>query len=1076
MKPSRLPAWLRRALMVAACATTGTTPALAATWYWDADPLTADPQQASGTWTNGGNTWWIGGANVPWDNAADPANIAHFGTSTGVGPAEDSRTVTIDGNVNAAGVSFNTSTSGFGYILTGGSLSLGSGGFIEAAGGPATDLNRRHQLDTVITGNNITLRRLVVQDITGLAMLQLRGANTWTGNLTLTSAEGAGLFVEAYSGAALNNLTTVTVGSNAGMVLATADAFTTNFSLNGTGSSSRGALRFDVNGGSVSGNITLAGSTSIGTLNNTVTATISGNILQPTSTARALTINGGSGNTGTLILTGANNYTGRTTIANGIASVSSINSVAGGTATSNLGAPTTAANGIIYLGGSTNTGQLLYTGAGETTDRGLNLAGTTGGGTINNSGSGLLKFTGNVTATGAGIKTLNLQGAGDGEISGVISDNSAANTTGVTKASSGTWTLSGANTYSGRTTIANGTLSVSSINSVAGGTASSSLGAPITVDNGTIYLGSSGSTGQLLYTGTGETTDRVINLSGTTGGGIITQNGTGLLKFSSNLTTTGNGSKSLTLQGSGEGEFAGIISNSTSATSLIKSGTGTWTLSGANTYTGSTTVNDGILRLAGVGVINSGTLTMNGGQFDLNGTSQTITNLTGTGGAVTNGAAATSSTLNVTAASGNYGGTLADGAGSLSFTKGGSGTLTLSGANSHSGLTTVSAGVLVVGHNTALGTTAGGTTVSDGARVTLADGVVVTGEAITITGQGGANGALQASANSTGTWNGSVTTTGPEARIGAQIGGHLIINGNIDASARSVIIRTNGDASTSGADFDNTAVTFGGTYTGSDIFFYQGVLKLGASDRISDTTLITMGTSSTNIRQRFDLNGFNDTIAGLAVSGSAAGSTHEVTNSSATLSTLTLDSGTNRSFSGIVTGNLAVRKMGSNTVTFSGANTYTGTTSVDAGSFNVSGQVTGGGSVVVATSATFNLTSTGTFVFKIGDNGVNNTISGAGTTNLNGIVHFDLTTAALAEGNSWDVVDTSGSTSWTGVRITSTSGDFQDNGGIWTLDTGGSLWSFDQGTGVLSYVPEPGSAMLILTGLAGYALRRRRVA
>jgi len=99
--------------------------------------------------------------------------------------------------------------------------------------------------------------------------------------------------------------------------------------------------------------------------------------------------------------------------------------------------------------------------------------------------------------------------------------------------------LNGANTFTGTTAVSAGTLSVGSINSVIGGTSSSNLGAPTTVANGTIALGNSTTTGTLNYTGNGETTDRVINLAGTTGGGVITQAGAGLLKFASALTATG---------------------------------------------------------------------------------------------------------------------------------------------------------------------------------------------------------------------------------------------------------------------------------------------------------------------------------------------------------------------------------------------------------------------------------------------------------------------------------------------------------------------------------------------------------
>ena len=64
---------------------------------------------------------------------------------------------------------------------------------------------------------------------------------------------------------------------------------------------------------------------------------------------------------------------------------------------------------------------------------------------------------GQATAT---HKTLTLQGstAGTGEFGGAIVDNSVGNTTAVTKAGTGTWTLSGANTYTGGTTVNAGTL------------------------------------------------------------------------------------------------------------------------------------------------------------------------------------------------------------------------------------------------------------------------------------------------------------------------------------------------------------------------------------------------------------------------------------------------------------------------------------------------------------------------------------------------------------------------------------------------------------------------------------------
>lgn len=163
----------------------------------------------------------------------------------------------------------------------------------------------------------------------------------------------------------------------------------------------------------------------------------------------------------TVKLLGANTFTGVVDIRqNGtIVEFNSIRNVNGGP--SALGAPVTAAGGTILFGQGVNSMTLRYIGTGDTSDRILRLNGTTGTVTLDQSGTGLLKFTSALTA-GAGSKTLMLAGstAGSGEIGGAIVDNSASNTTSVTKTGSGTWTLSGANTYTGTTMVEEGTLSL----------------------------------------------------------------------------------------------------------------------------------------------------------------------------------------------------------------------------------------------------------------------------------------------------------------------------------------------------------------------------------------------------------------------------------------------------------------------------------------------------------------------------------------------------------------------------------------------------------------------------------------
>lgn len=211
------------------------------------------------------------------------------------------------------------------------------------------------------------------------------------------------------------------------------------------------------------------------------------------------------------------------------------------------------------------------------------------------------------------------------QIDGTISGSGS-----VTQNNGGTLIFNALNTYEGTTRVNNGNLIVSSIGNVGGG--GGSLGAPATVANGTISLAGATGIGLLTYIGTGETTDRVINLAGTstsatTGVSRIEQSGSGNLLFSSDLTAVETGNKLLTLLGSstGTGELAGaIVDNAGNTTNFSKMGSGQWTLSGNNTFSGTTTVEAGTLRLNyavnnGSKLSNTGVLVLNGGALELSG-------------------------------------------------------------------------------------------------------------------------------------------------------------------------------------------------------------------------------------------------------------------------------------------------------------------------------------------------------------------------------------------------------------------------------------------------------------------------
>ena len=317
----------------------------------------------------------------------------------------------------------------------------------------------------------------------------------------------------------------------------------------------------------------------------------------------ALTKTGAEGST--LYLAGANTYTGETTVSNSgygsgpgannggiinISNASALGSTAAGT-TVEIGATLEIQNNIAVGDEALNlSGNGAFSGGALRNVSGDNSwAGqiTLDHAARINSDSGILTLTGGIT----GSHALTFGGAGDILVESDIATGAGS----LTKDGSGILALGAYNTYTGSTTINDGTVIISSIRNV--GAAASSLGAPTLVSNGTISLGAA----TLKYAGTGNTTNRVIDLSADGGTAAIDQSGTGLLKFTSDLTSTGAGSKTLLLTGStrGTGEISGAIvdNSSTNKTSLKKEGTGTWTLSGANTYTGATTVSDGTLIL-----------------------------------------------------------------------------------------------------------------------------------------------------------------------------------------------------------------------------------------------------------------------------------------------------------------------------------------------------------------------------------------------------------------------------------------------------------------------------------------------
>jgi autotransporter-associated beta strand protein len=186
-----------------------------------------------------------------------------------------------------------------------------------------------------------------------------------------------------------------------------------------------------------------------------------------------------------------------------------------------------------------------------------------------------------------------------------------------------------------------------------------------------------------------------VNVSGTNNyGGLITlgaastiSSDAGTLSLTNTGTITGP-TFGLTLAGAGNGTLASAIG--TTSGSLTKNGAGTWTVSGASTYTGSTTINAGKLQIGATNSLPSGTAVTvaSGATLDLNNFTQTVGSIAGNGSIMLGTGSLTAGGNNTST---SFGGSLG---GTGTFTKAGTGTLSLTSNISFGGTLVLSAGTL----------------------------------------------------------------------------------------------------------------------------------------------------------------------------------------------------------------------------------------------------------------------------------------------------------------------------------------------------------------------------------------------
>jgi len=339
------------------------------------------------------------------------------------------------------------------------------------------------------------------------------------------------------------------------------------------------------------------------------------------------------------------------------------------------------------------SGISIVSGASALTVSGTLTAGVTQS-WLNNSAS-LFSSSGSV---GLSSYTLTVGGSGDTTLSGVVSGTNGR----LIKDGAGILNLSGKNTFSGIVTVSNGTLRIVSGGAIHNSTSANLPGA-LTVNGGSVEFDSwtygSDTPFGLVWNSAGNIvvnggTLRYVGAGDNSGARSLTIGSSGAILESATASQTWTISKGdstsfassggwLTLKGIGNGQINQIIPGSGG---LYKTGTGTWTLSGANTYTGATTVNDGQLSLTGT--INNSDITVSGGSFAESAT-----------GVIS---------------------------GSKAFTLNSSGGATLSGTNTYSGNTIVTNGLLAITGSSARvynnGTTVGTFTISSGATLQITGG------------------------------------------------------------------------------------------------------------------------------------------------------------------------------------------------------------------------------------------------------------------------------------------------------------------------------------------------------------------
>jgi autotransporter-associated beta strand protein len=554
---------------------------------------------------------------------------------------------------------------------------------------------------------------------------------------------------------------------------------------------------------------------------------------------------------------------------------------------------------------------------------------------------------------------------------GSLFQNSISGTGGLTKQGAHTLSLYGTQNFTGTTTVSAGRLStavsMSSTSFVIDGGTLATTAANVLSDSAAVTI----SSGELNLGGN----ETVSSLAGS--GGAVSLGSNTLVAGDSSSTT-----------------FAGIISGSGGIT---KSGSGTLSLAGNNTYSGDTRITAGQLTVDVGGDLGDGETDVfisSGAQLNLN-TSVIVDSVSqtgvGNGGTINLGTGATF-TLDG-ADKGSLSQNSISGAGNLSMGASGTTALTLYGTQSYTGSTAVSGGKISTGVSLATSAVnvSGGTfeasaadILSGSAAVTISGtGTFALGGSDTVGSFGITGGALTTTNDATLTaatytlqggtvganlGTGTATASTGTTALNGTLGGNLTVNGgtvnlgsaNRLADGASVTVSSSGtlglganndtissftlrNTATLGGSGTLTAATYslqGGTVTAGlgagAITVTTGTTTLGSAGRLNAASTLAVDSGQLNL-------GGAETVAGLSGSGGTV-------NLQAHTLTAAIASGTN-TYAGAITGTGGLTKTGIGRLSLSGSSSYNGATAVSAGELNLSGGSIASTAVTVASGA-----------------------------------------------------------------------------------------------------------------------------